>query len=142
LKKDGKFITVIPDKTSGRVSYFNTKVGIKLREFTEVQYKFVESIDFSDNRKHLSYIAKMVQQGFLQPVLDPNSPYEFTPQGLKQITSKLLTKHTRGKLIMNIGCINPMQQRKNPDAIASGEKKKKKKVTIRPETSYDTTPSV
>mmetsp|Transcript_6457 Transcript_6457/g.15059 ORF Transcript_6457/g.15059 Transcript_6457/m.15059 type:complete len:165 (-) Transcript_6457:105-599(-) len=102
----GRFISLVPDNPDGPVEYFNYKIGAPLRAYRSGgRYKLVKSIDLSNNR-HLAYIAKMVQQSHLKPVLDPNSPFEFNASGVRKLFGKLGTKHTRGKLIMNIAANN------------------------------------
>lgn len=99
----GRFVSLVPDKAQGKVGYLQYNVGLPWRSWRNPQYVFVDAVDLSNNR-HLEYIAKMVQQGFLKPVLDPDSPFEFSPKGVRCMVQKLASNHTRGKLIMNVAC--------------------------------------
>ncbi|GBG28862.1 Alcohol dehydrogenase 1 [Hondaea fermentalgiana] len=100
----GRFVTIVPDTVDGPVEFFNYMVGIPMRSFfAGKRYTYVDGVDLS-NYDHFIYISKIVQSGKLRPVLDPDSPFEFTPRGMRAMVDKLATKHTRGKLIINVAC--------------------------------------
>lgn len=100
----GRFVTIVPDNVDGQVEFLNHKIGVPMRSLFNGKYIYVDNVDLS-NRDHLTYIAKIVQNGHLRPVLDPDSPFEFSPRGMRAMIDKLATKHTRGKLIMNVACV-------------------------------------
>lgn len=100
----GRFLSIVTDAPDGPVDYVGYRFGATLREYSSKGvYKLVKEVDLKqrDNR-HLAYVAKLVQNGFLKPVLDPDSPFEFTIKGVQRMMVKLGQKHTRGKLIVSI----------------------------------------
>eukprot|EP00514_Thraustochytrium_sp_LLF1b_P003290 CAMPEP_0184516988 /NCGR_PEP_ID=MMETSP0198_2-20121128/5321_1 /TAXON_ID=1112570 /ORGANISM="Thraustochytrium sp., Strain LLF1b" /LENGTH=346 /DNA_ID=CAMNT_0026907343 /DNA_START=327 /DNA_END=1367 /DNA_ORIENTATION=+ len=102
----GRFISLVPDNPDGPVEYFNYKFGMRLRSFhSGGRYKYIDSIDLTKNG-YLKYIAKLVDGGFIKPVLDPDSPFEFSGKAIRILLAKLGEKHTRGKLIVNIATNN------------------------------------
>jgi len=102
--KTGRFISIVPDYPDGPVSFWNHNIVLPLRGAFDSRFKFVDDVDLS-NYRHLSYIAKMIQQKVddLKPVLDMSNPYEFDQEGVEAMFDKLTTKETRGKLILKIG---------------------------------------
>jgi len=105
LKKNGRFATIVGDTEHVAQVTVGSMVGMGLsianRKFWgSVGY---QSYDFilNDAKKNIEKIAAMVEGGKLNPVLDPDSPYQF--EDFLKMFEKSMSHRAKGKLVIQIG---------------------------------------
>jgi 2-desacetyl-2-hydroxyethyl bacteriochlorophyllide A dehydrogenase len=105
LSSNGKYLTLVGDNPESKV-----KNVIDLVQFAAPvlgrslwpmgpSYKMIAAFA---NGPELQKLVDLVNQGALKPILDPNSPFEFTLEGIKKAMTLQSSHRAKGKLVVSI----------------------------------------
>merc|ERR1719361_1429432 len=126
LKKSGRYVTIVGDTAHVGKMTVGTLVGSGLsianRKFwSSMGYQSYDMV-LTDNKKNMDDIAKMIEAGKLEAVLDPDSPYKF--EDYLKMFEKSMSHRAKGKLVIQIASDEEMEKEiSNPNDEVMEEEK-------------------